>query len=388
LTWLTLRSLLRGTKHQRAEEFHCRLEATGATLEVAIQQDFSVVRCLCLRTVLSEVFPLVLEMLAEPAFLEEEVSRERQRQEVALEEQCQEVEALARFAFFTLAAAGHPYSQPRLGKRSVLPHLTADACRRWYEVMCRAVPRIVLIGGDLRAEEALQWLERLQGAFPAEGVESTLPPLAGQWQRRVALAAKPGALQSALTFGLPAPRAGQEAYPAAYLIAASLGGYFLARLNRRLREYEGMTYGVSAVLLSLRAGGLTLIETSLATEQLGHACARVLDELEWLQHNPLPQEEFQRVLRVVYGATLRQTVTLDGILGLYSSALVHGLASQYPQHFLEALRRLTPEELLAVQRDFFRPELVLIAAAGDPEEVAPQLAGFGRVETVPSPCES
>jgi len=386
LTRLSLRSLLRGTRRLGAEELHERLEATGARLDISVGQDFSVVHCLCLPVVAEHVFALLEEILAEPAFASEEVERERQRQEAAAREWCQDPEALARYAFFRALDPEHPYGQPLLGTPASLAQLTAQECRRWYEQVCRAAPRLCLVGGAVSERQAQQWMERLAQLFPSESCSMLPPALPRQWQRRIGLVEKPAAVQSCLTIGLPAPSPQEVDYTAASLLTTLVGGYFLSRLNRRLREHEGMTYGVSAVLSPFRAGSMVLIEGAFGMEWSERACAIVLEELERLRQEKVPQEEMQRVVRVLYGSLLRQTVTVEGLLGFYTALLVHELPVDFPQRFLAELRGLTAAELFPVQQRLFRPEQAVIGVSGEPDKLLPQLSPLGPVEVIERPC--
>ncbi|MCS6965621.1 MAG: insulinase family protein [Candidatus Kapabacteria bacterium] len=388
LARLTLRSLLRGTRRLRAEEFHTRLEAYGATLQISVGREWSSVSCVCLHSVWGEVSRLIQELLAEPALSPEEVLRERQRQVAALLEWCQEPESLARYALFQLWAPGHPYSIPVLGSLPALLELTAEECHRWFESTFRqAVPRFLLMGGMVTEDEVRRWVEQLGGVFAGGGFTPSFPPLP-QWEgRRVAVIAKESAVQSALALGLPAPTPAEEAYAAAYTTAAYLGGHFLSRLNRRLREQEGLTYGVSALTRAFRTGGLVLVEGSFALDRAGEVCASILEELEQLRDSCIPVDELQRVVRVIYGSFLRGLVTVQGALGLYATLLIHGLPSDFLQHFLERLRHLQPEELLAVQRHYFAPDRAIIAVSGETEQLSSQLASFGKLYHIPSACD-
>ncbi|MEN3026860.1 MAG: pitrilysin family protein [Chlorobiota bacterium] len=387
LAHLTLRSLLRGTQRLPAEFFHEQLEALGASVGVNVGLEWSSLSCTCLRSVWPKVSELVEQMLVEPALSSEEILRERQRQIATLLEWCQDPEALAQYALFQLWTPRHPYSVPTLGLLPALQQLTPERVREWFATAFqRATPRLLLLGGAVTEEEAVRWLERLSGALPLGNCAPDSVP-SPQWRGGVVgVIDKEAAVQGALVLGLPAPQLTAPDYVAAYAVTMALGGHFLSRLNRQLREHDGLTYGVSASLHSFRQCGLALIEGAFALEQIGRACGRIREELDQLQHAPISLDELQRVVRVVYGAVLRQLATLHGALGLYAKFLVQGLSPSFPQGFLERLRSLQPEELLPVQRQYFNPRHTIVAASGRSEQLAKQLADFGEVHFVHSAC--
>lgn len=387
LTQLTMRGLLCGTHRLSADEFHRRLERHGAMVSLRVGRDSCALACVCLSSALPEVGELLREMLAEPALADEELQREQQRQYAALLEWCQEPDALAEYALFSALAPEHPYRYLPLGAPSVVATLTAEECRQWYATLLRFRPRLCLVGGAVEVESIVQWLDRLHCCLPAatESVPA-LPQLPSRWEHTVALIHKPGAVQSAVAMALPAPSLTEEGYAEALLLTMLLGGYFLSRLNRRLREQEGLSYGVGATMAPLRAGALILITGAFDTPQVGRACQIILQEVERLGTEPLEQEELQRGLRVVSGALLRQMVTLEGVLSFYGGFLVQGVSPEFPVQLFARLRTLTPEAVWPVQQRLFRAERVALALSGPIEELRYQVASLGRVVEIAPPC--
>lgn len=384
---LTMRGLLRGTRRLSAEEFHRRLERYGAVVSVRVGRDSSVVSCMCLSAALKEVGELLVEMLAEPALLEGELQREQKRQYAAALEWCQEPESLAEYALFSTIAPEHPYRCAPVGTPSTVMALAAEECRQWYATVQRVRPRLLLVGGAIESEEIEGWVEHLHALLPADTVPvSALPELPSEWGYRVALIHKPGAVHSSVALTLPAPSLGEETYPSTYLLTTLLGGYFLSRLNRRLREQEGLSYGVGATVVTLRAGSLILITGSFDTAQVGYACTLIFQELERLGSEPVTREELQRGLRVVSGALLRQMVTLEGVVGFSGAFLVHGLDPDFPAQLFARLRSATPEEVWPVQHHLFRVERAALAISGPIEELRSQMASYGPLEEVEPPC--
>jgi predicted Zn-dependent peptidase len=337
---------------------------------------------------MEEVLALVLEMLCEPDLAEEEIAREKQRQEAALREWCQAPEALAYYAMLHALAPGHPYAVPVLGTASALAQLTAEECRRWYDTVRRALPRVMLIGGAITEDDARRWLERFHEGFPeGETASVVLPQLPRDTEPTVVIAPKAAAVQSTLVLGLPAPMPWEDAYAATFVVTAVLGGHFLSRLNRRLREHEGMTYGISAALRIRRAGAFVRIESAVDTEQVARAYRLVAEELQRLQHELIAAEELQRVVRILYGWLLRQMVTPAGVLDFYAAPLLLGLPVEFPHQLFERIRRIQPEELYPVQQRYFRPERLVVGVSGDAERLRQYLAWLAEPRVVSLPCE-
>ena len=93
---------------------------------------------------------------------------------------------------------------------------------------------------------------------------------------------RPGAVQSELRIGhVAAPRRTPD-YHALKVLNMVLGGQFVSRLNRSLREEKGYTYGVRTAFQFRRAPGPFVMQGSVQADATVEAIREVLDEMDGL----------------------------------------------------------------------------------------------------------
>jgi zinc protease len=383
---LTARLLLRGTRRRTASQFHRELEGLGAELHVQVQRQYTRLGAVCLQEVFPAVWELLRECVLEPALEESEFERERQRQRAGLLHWLQEPESVVHYGFWQCLAPGHPYAGLRWGQPERLQKLTVEECRQWYERLRRTVPAYAFCAGGLPAERFAAAVEELALAAPSEmSPPPEFPPVCAPRERVLGIVPKEEAAQSVLLIGQLLPGALEPDFPALYLVGMVLGGHFLARLNRLLRERFGMTYGIGSRVELLPGQALLQVEGALDTARLRTGLEQILQEFERLGQEPIPGEELARAVRVLHGALLRQSATPIAALNLLSGAVLAQLPADYYEQLLQRVQGLEPEELFGVQRRWMSSQHLVVAVCGEPDAVAAQLEGLGQVRRIALP---
>ena len=90
------------------------------------------------------------------------------------------------------------------------------------------------------------------------------------------------------------PDAGDPSFDAAELANTALGGTFASRLNRRLREELGYTYGIYASYDRGARGGAWRVSTSLRTDVTVDGIREALAIIAATRAEPLPTAEFAK----------------------------------------------------------------------------------------------
>src|SRR5690606_9791648 len=103
------------------------------------------------------------------------------------------------------------------------------------------------------------------GAAPVAFPEPVAPAPAPGELPRVLLLDRPGSVQSALILAQRSPSRAQIDLPRAEGMSEVLGGMFTSRLNQKLREELGYTYGVGSRFDLRRDSGVFLISTQVDT---------------------------------------------------------------------------------------------------------------------------
>lgn len=293
---------------------------------------------------------LLAELLLRPRMEEAEIERLRALRLGDLLHDLDDPDAIARGAVQrALFGPGHPAAHlPRGRRRGVAAARPEELRASWAG---RAGPGRALLTacGAFEPEALLAALEQRFGGWRAElpPPRRLEPPPPGP--RRLVLIDHPGAAQSVIALLAPAPAARSPELHGARVATIALGGMFTSRLNRRLREEKGYTYGVSAQLAPGPELSLLAIRTSVQREPTADALRDLLAETDRIREGLDEAERGRaaaaRVTQLVQALESRSS-TADSFASLWE-------AGRPPEGFhdeVPALGALRQEEVLAGAR--------------------------------------
>jgi len=156
-------------------------------------------------------------------------------------------------------------------------------------------------------------------------------------------------------------------YPALFMANYITGGSGNSRLINRIRQKEGLSYGVSSNLQasphepsgSFTIGGICAPEN--ATKAL--ACAR--EELEKLGKEGVTQEELDNA-RKGWLEDLKVSLSNDaGVAGTLSRNLYLDRTMKFLEDRIAKIQALKPDQVTAAARKYLSPDKLVIVYAGD-----------------------
>lgn len=176
---LTSDLLDEGTATLTADEFHARLEATGAILGSGSLREMAWVslRTLTAEPQRSTATALLGELLQAPRFDDAAVTRQREQALAGLQRALESPGTLGQRAFFRALYGDHPYGRPPEGTVESLTALTPADVDAFYRQHYVANNLTVAIVGALSRAEAAGLAEALSAKLAAGAAAPALPPL-------------------------------------------------------------------------------------------------------------------------------------------------------------------------------------------------------------------
>ena len=250
-TVLAARALSEGTESYDAIQLVEATERLGASLHADAGWDALSVSVDVPADRLAAAMELVAEVLLRPTFPAPEVERLRDERLNDLLQAQADPRRRAEHAFAaTIYAPASPYHRPSGGTRETVERLTPDQLGRAYE---RAVdPRraTLVVAGDLGGQQVIPLAEKLFGGWPGAERSADTPASvvdsAASVGRVVHVVHRPGSVQTEIRIGHRGLSRRIPDFHAVSVMSAILGGLFNSRLNMKLREEKGYTYGASA----------------------------------------------------------------------------------------------------------------------------------------------
>ena len=127
-----------------------------------------------------------------------------------------------------------------------------------------------------------------------------------------------------------------------------LGGQFSSRLNAKLREERGFTYGVRSHFDCRRQPGPFSITTSVQADRLADALDDIHDELEALTGDrPPTQIELDNARRALVEGHARHFETPSALVNRCANLVIHGLPVDHEAGFADRLAAVDLESLAA-----------------------------------------
>jgi predicted Zn-dependent peptidase len=392
LAGLTADMLDEGTEARSALEIAEAVELLGATLVSSAGYDASQIRLSVLRSRFEDALEVLADLVVRPAFSEDELERVRGERIARAVQRMDRPGALADDAFIrVLYGDDHPYGAPLLGTVESLEGLTRDDVVEFHRERYAPGQATLIVAGDVVREDLDQILTIAFEGWSGPGQDPpglADPPAATGGT--VYLVDKPGASQSEVRIGRVAASRATDEYHTLTVMNTVLGGSFTSRLNMKLREEKGYTYGAGSYFDMRRANGPFEASAAISTLATDSAVADFLAEIELLSGEPVPEDELSRARNYLSLRLPQRFETTDDLVGALSSLVLYDIPIGFYEAYVGEVQGVDAQAVLDAARAWLTPSLLSIVVAGDRSEVEEDLdaLGLGPVVVLPTPGSS
>lgn len=343
-----------GTKSYTANQISDGIDFYGSFFECAVDQDYSTLALFSLNKYLDQSLHFVEEIIKYPTFPKDEfdiyLSNKKQKHLV----NSQKVNVLARRRFTELLfGEDHPYG--RDVKTEDFDRLTLDQVKAFYKSHYHSSNCTIVASGKL-PENLLEILNRFVGQTTwgeVQPVEKApiAPKTSSQRQHFIE---KADAIQSAVRVGRILFNKKDPDYFKFQVLNTILGGYFGSRLMANIREDKGYTYGIGSGLSSLINSGYFFISTEVGADVTNNTLEEIYKEIKLLREEPVDAEELETVRNYVLGQFLRSVDGPYALADKFKAIWEFGLGYDYFDRYFEAVKTVTPEELMKLANTYLQ----------------------------------
>ena len=256
--------------------------------------------------------------------------------------------------------------------------LDGAAVRAFHEQWLRG-PGVLLVAADLDVVD-LEALAAVIFADAATGNPKTPDgdsPLADPV--KLAIADRPGAVQSTLRIGHPVATRTELAASGVDVVALRLastilGGSFSSRLNHELREVKGYTYGAHSSFDLGRPQGFYAMSAEVQTNSTVPAVADTLRLIREFFDGGATAEELELTRAYLAGATPIGLQSPGSVGERLIEMVRHGLPGDYVTAEHARLLEVSLDEVNAALRAVLRPQDLVVAVEGDESVFGGELA--------------
>ena len=381
VTSLMARALTEGTKRHDAIGLTEATERLGASLHAEAGWDGLSISVDVPAERLSQALELAAEVAMEPTFPAQDVERMRDERLNDLLQAKADPRRRADDAFVqTIYAPGTPYSRPSAGTEETVPDLNADATRELHARFFDPARMTLIVGGDLEAvgQDVREIAESRFGAWARNpsAVQSTTPTIVpARSERIVRVLHRPGSVQTEIRVGHVGLARKIADFHAVSVMSAILGGLFNSRLNRKLREEKGYTYGAGAGFDMRRGAGPFAVRAAVNTEVTVPALQDMLTELDRMRANPPETAELHAARDYLVGVFPLRFETPPAVVGAIAGLLIHGLPMDELDRYRPSIEAVTDADVQGVATRHIRPDELAVVLVGDADAMLPELEG-------------
>lgn len=382
---LTAATLVTGTRRLDGHAFAEATERLGIEMSAESSWDLGRAGFSALSDRYEAGLELLAEMVREPRFDPGEFDRLREERLADILQARSEPGRLAEEYFLrSCYADDSPYGRLSAGTPETVEPLTVEQARDHHDRHWRPDGAHLVVAGSVEPDAIMTVVAGSLGDWSGTSPGHRTIQVADRGGRRIVIVDRPGAVQSELRIGHVGIERTHPDYFPAVVMAALLGGTFSSRLNQRLREELGYTYGARASFDPRRAAGPFAARAAVQTEVTADAVRETLLLVEGMQSAPPEESELREVTDFLVGVfPLRFETTAGAAAGIEPIA-VYGLAHDWWTLYPERIEAVGPQQVHQAAVDLLRPADALVLLTADAARVQPDLeaADLGPIEVI------
>ena len=331
---------------------------------------------------------LLADILMRPSLRQADFDRVRQLRLDRLRQLKDSPSAVADRAFLRLLYRDHPYGHLSIGSVSSLTALSLEAVVAFHAATFQPSRATLVIAGPLPHSGLLSIGSQAFAGWTGTSTFASAPD-AVPFRSPGCLAVVPreGAAQSELRIGhLSAVRCTPD-YPALLVMNAILGGQFVSRINLKLREEKGYTYGARTGFDWRRGLSPFSLETSVQTAATADAVADCLAEFGQISGSrPPSDQELSMAKASLTRGYPRGFETAQQVARSVASLALHDLPDSYFEDFIPRVHAVTPDEVIDAAARYVDPSRAVTLVVGDYKAVEVSLGslGLGEAQLLPA----
>jgi zinc protease len=354
------------------------LQSHGAELSVSTDPDRLLMATTLLPNGLAPVLGVVAELLTAATYPDDRVEGERDRVAERIAIARSQPSVVARAALAARRYGDHPYAIA-LPEAERVSAVDGEALRVLHRERVLPAGSTLVLVGDLEPAAAVDVVAGALTGWSGAGTALDPPPAPTLYTPGIELVDRPGAVQSNIRLGGPAPSRTDPDLAAVRLANMIFGGYFSSRLVENIRERRGYTYSPRSSVDHQAAGSSFLVEADVATEVTGPALLETWYELGRMALTAVTEGELDGARRYILGSMALSTATHAGLASTLSALIGAGLPAGWLAEHQQALAAVTVDQVQEASRRYLGAAALTAVVVGDAERVADPLRALAPV---------
>ena len=366
VTHLMAKALLKGTKTRTAEQIAHEIEAAGGSISSESGNNSFGVSVDVMNPDLKLGVDLLSDILLNATMPEKAVAREKEIQIAAIQQEEEQLTAVARNIMRQALFPQHPYALRSNGTVESVQRLTQKDLLEFRDRYVVAKNSVLYVFGDVKGAEVKQLVEQALGKMKSGALALTDAKPSTPLGKPETVESRKDKAQGVIMVGFRgASLLSPDRYAMELIDEASsdLGSRFFVRI----REQMGLAYYVGASQMQGLVPGLFAFYLGTDPQKIEPVKTALLDEIHKLANEGLTPEELARAKQKLIGQQEIANQSNDAFG--YHCALdeLYGLGFNYYKQLEHDVNAITLQDIKQVAAKYFRDQPYVLATVRPPE---------------------
>ncbi|MFA6596275.1 MAG: pitrilysin family protein [Ignavibacteriaceae bacterium] len=365
-----------------ALELNNQFELLGSSIQISINHEFMYFSVLSLEDKFEETLSLLSKILTEPHFEESEFLREKSKVLAQLLQLKDEPDSIAdRIYEEQVFGPDNKQGHFTLGKEKDIESLINEDVKDFYRAFILSGKAGFVCAGSLDTGVLKKYIDLYLDKFGEEkNVTTPLFPLRVK-KRSLMFVHKQDAQQTEIRVGNLCSKRSDKDFYAKAVMNTILGGQFNSRINYKLRETKGYTYGATSYFAYRKEHGYFLLTTSVQSEHTIEAIQDIFYELNQIKETISEEELDAAKLSIIRRFPSNFETYYQLAFGL-NTLYTYALQPSYFDEYIPNVKAVTLDGALrAAKKNIIDSEMVVVLV-GDKSKFVNQLEEFGFEEII------
>lgn len=371
LASMTAAMLTRGTQKRSALEFATALENVGASLTASADSLAANFSGRAQKKDLNLLLDLLAEMVQQPAFPQADLARLKGQALAGIQQAKDDPDSLASRAFErAIYPEGNPLRPETLEQaEKTLAGITREDVLSFYRQQYGPDRMIITIAGDVKASDVRKALEARLGPWAKNPSAKPIPQVAVPLQQRAVreVINVPDKSETAILWGHAGGllRSDPDFYATQVLnMVLGGGGALNSRLGNKIRDEQGLTYGVFSFFDSNLYPGPFQVQLGTNPTNADKAIQSLVTEIKRVREGGVTQREVDETVAYLTGRFPQRLETNAGMAETLWVAEFYNLGDDYIDKYADYYRAVTVPQVNAAATKHLHPDLATVIVAG------------------------
>ncbi|MEJ6661708.1 MAG: pitrilysin family protein [Bacteroidia bacterium] len=374
-----------GTEKLTTEQFSRELEKLGSSISFNSGTMNSSIFVSSLSKNVDATLVLLKDALFQPRFDAADFKRIKEQTIEGLKSQKSNPSVMANKAWGKIMYEGTILADYYYGDFKSINKIGLDEVKSFYNTYYSPNVSTLVVSGDISKEDALSKLSFLKEWKNTNVVVPAIPELKMPSKTVIYLVDKPYASQSTIYAGHPGPKFDYKGdYFKSGVMNYTLGGAFNSRLNLKLREDKGWTYGARSGFSGNKQYGVYRFSGEIKKEATDSAVQVLMEEVIKFSNTGITQEELDFTKSSITLSEALDYETPFDKLNFLNSIIENDLPKDYTIQQAAMIKGMSVADINAVAKAQLKPDNMVIIVVGHAYKVRDGLnnLGYGKIKEI------